>query len=160
CPHKSSRASTSARKPSAPKVVMTWEGMLGAFRARCPEGFASASWKSERKAREDAAAALRAALAREQWMAPVSSGSIEALAKAHREIVHKANLIHPVQAMKLAAIRDGAFWTAYGEWAWGATPNASAFDLVLQGLSSAGQANWPNVTALRSVLHPATDFLV
>lgn len=160
CKHKVARAAPSRRKPSAPKVTQTLEQLLAAFRGRCPEGFASKAFAEERALREKTAAALRGSLASDRWKTLVGSSSFEELGRAHREIVQKSNLIHPVQAMKLAAIRDGAYWTAYGEWTWSAEWNESAFDLLLQGLVTAGQASWPNVTALRAVLHPSTDLLV
>src|SRR5262245_63052170 len=41
CPHKAARAASTKRKTSAPKLAMTWEAMVAAFRARFAEGFAT-----------------------------------------------------------------------------------------------------------------------
>ncbi|HKD99978.1 MAG TPA: hypothetical protein VKE69_03135 [Planctomycetota bacterium] len=157
CPHRTARPSS--RKAAVAKNVASFEDVLAQFRSAFPQGFASDAWKKERTERDAVFARVRETLPRERWRSLAASG-VEELGKLHRAVFHGTTLLHPVQAMRVSAIKDGAFWVAYASWAWDDSPEPAAFDLLVAGLSAADQATWPNATALRGVIHPATDLLV
>lgn len=154
------RASGSKRKSSTPRVVRSFDEVVIGFRQTYPEGFASPSWASIRAERDKAMELFGSLLGGNKWKNLVEAGKFEELAKAHREFVQKAGLMHPVQAVKISSITDGAFWFAYGEWALKPEGAEAACQEVVKGLASVAQATWPNLSAVRGVLFPTTDVFV
>jgi hypothetical protein len=160
CPHRSVRAASQRKRRPAAPAGPTFEDVVAAFRAAYPGDFASDRWQAERAERQTIATRTAESLSRERWSALVAAGSLEELGSLHRKLFQSTSLLHPVQALRVSAIRDPSFWDAYGGWVWDAEPRAETLDAIVAGLAAAEQASWPNVTALRAVLHPTTDLLV
>ncbi|MFN0205028.1 MAG: hypothetical protein ACKVS6_01785 [Planctomycetota bacterium] len=155
------RAAGVKRKSStASKSLRSFDEVVIGFRSTYPEGFASAGWVEIREKHKKMQEQLNTILGAAKWRELVAAGSIEDLAKLHREFVQKAGLMHPVQAVKISSIKDGAFWFAYGEWIWRPEPDTAACEEMIKGYATVAQATWPNISALRGVLYPLTDVFV
>lgn len=154
------RASGTKRKSAAPRVVRSFDEVVISFRQTYPEGFASPSWAAIRAEYTKAHELFTSLLGASKWKKLVSEGSFEELAKLHREFVQKAGLMHPVQAVKISNIKDGAFWFAYGEWSTKPELNDATCIEVIKGLATVAQATWPNLSAVRGILFPVTDIFI
>ncbi|MBI3817693.1 MAG: DUF3553 domain-containing protein [Planctomycetes bacterium] len=153
------RASGSRRKSSAaPRVVRSFDEVVIGFRQTYPEGFASPSWVPIREEFAKASEMLKALTGR--WKALVEEGKFVELGQAHREVVQKTGLMHPVQAVRISKITDGAFWFSYGQWILNEPSSEAHFDEVIKGLAVVSQATWPNLSALRGLAFPATDVFI
>jgi hypothetical protein len=155
------RAAGIKRKSStSTKATRSFEEVVIGFRATYPDGFKSSAWNEVRQQHRKIQEQLHLLLGAQKWRDLVKAGQFEDLAKLHREYVQKAGLMHPVQAVKISEIKDGAFWFAYGEWVWNADASEPLCQEVLKGLASIQQSTWPNLSALRGVLYPGTDVFV
>ncbi len=154
------RRSSSGKRPSTPKVTRTFEEMLASFPEVVKEGFAGEAWRELQKARAQVQAALQEHLPKKTWTDLCAAKDLDTLGQHHRTVVQTAKLLHPVQALRISKIRTEGFWEAYRDLVFDAELAPAAFETMLKALEEAGQAAWPNITALRSVVHPKTDLHV
>lgn len=147
-------------RSSGSRTTRSFDEVVISFRSTYPEGFESEAWAPMREQRSKIFDLLNSGLSHAKWKELVEAGNFDELARLHREFVQKAGLMHPVQASKISAIKDGAFWFSYGEWVWRKDGPESACEEFLKGLSAAQQASWPNMSALRGVLYVQTDAFV
>jgi hypothetical protein len=154
------RAAGVKRRATVPRPARSFDDVVIEFRNKYDGGFAGGAWHSVRAERERMEKLVRELIGPERWRDILGNQSVAELAKAHRQAVQSSGLMHPVQAVRITSIADGGFWSFYGEWVWGGQPKAEVFDEVVKGLATVGQATWPNVSAIRGLVFPATDLFV
>jgi uncharacterized protein DUF3553 len=154
------RASGVKRRATVPRAARPFDDIVIEFRNKYEGGFSGAAWRAVREERDRMEKIVRESIGPKKWKEMLGSGAIGDLAKAHRTAVQTSGLMHPVQAVRITNIADGGFWSFYGDWVWSSEPKAEVFEEVVKGLVTVGQATWPNVSALRGLVFPASDLFV